>query len=149
MTIHCRWLVKNQVILSHFVDEVGTQQVLDYIDKSFAMRDAANEINGKFGPLVHTITDATELTEQKIDFSTARKIMSSLREQRVGWSLYVGSNKIDQFFAAMAHQFAGVRYKTFSSVEEAISFLKETDESLREPLSKPLNLGINETSSTD
>lgn len=145
MAIYVRWLVENQVMLTHFVDDIDAEQLHAYLDKSFAMRDAANAANGAYGNLVHTITDASRVTEQNIDLATTQRMMKSLREQRVGWSLYIARNRVDAFIASLAHQFGGIRFKTFNSVDETIAFLADNDESLHDVLTQPLDLSIEET----
>ncbi|MEL6408608.1 MAG: hypothetical protein AAFR81_29845, partial [Chloroflexota bacterium] len=88
MPIYVRWLVENQVMLVHMVGTIDANDVLAYLERSFEMRDQANEVNGVNGPLVHTISDTSAITQQNIDLKTAQKIMTSLKSQKIGWSLY-------------------------------------------------------------
>lgn len=134
MTITVRWLIENRVLLSEFVDEVDSQQLIDYLEKSFAMRDQANTANGEYGYLVHTITDATRVTKQNLDLAAAQKIMKSLREQRIGWSLFVSTNRLHRFMSGMSHQFGGIRFQAFETLDEAVQFLKKNDDSLADAL---------------
>jgi hypothetical protein len=134
MTITVRWLIENRVMLSDFIGEVDSEQVLEYLEKSFAMRDQANAANGEYGYLVHTITDATRVTKQNVDLVTAQKIMTSLREQRIGWSLFVSPNRLHRFISGMSHQFGGIRFQAFETLDEAIAFLKENDAALADAL---------------
>lgn len=145
MPIYVRWLVQNQIILVHMVGELGTEQLLPYIDKSFAMRDQANEENGVHGPLVHTITDGRGITKQNIDLKTTQQIMKSLKTQRIGWSIYVSTDRVQVFFASLAHQFGGIRFKSFGTVEEALDFLRGADARLDAELEKGYEVGIIES----
>ena len=138
MPITVKWIVENRVMLSTFVGEIDSEQIIGYLDESMAMRDAANEINGEHGLLVHTITDGTRVTKQSTDLGTVRKIMKSLRSQRVGWSLYVSENRMDRFITSLAHQFGGIRYQAFETMGDAIQFLRENDSSLHDDLSVPI-----------
>lgn len=142
MTIKVKWLIENRVMLSKFSEEIDSKQIVDYLDISLAMRDDANEANGKNGFLVHTITDGTQVTKQSSDLGTLRKIMSSLRQQRVGWSLYVSDSRIDRFMSSMAHQFGGIRYQSFATMDDAIGFLRENDTSLADVLIPPLDFAF-------
>lgn len=139
MTIHVRWLVENRIILAHFSEDINGEQLRTYLDVSFEMRDTANEIQGEFGDFVHTITDGTEITKQAVDLGTIQQIMQSLRSQKVGWSLYVSPKGMDRFLSSLAHQFAGIRFQSFATMDEAIQFLRENDESLQEALNAPLD----------
>lgn len=141
MTIKVKWLIENRVMLAQFSDEIDSEQIARYLDKSLAMRDVANEVNGR-DALVHTITDGTGVTKQSSDLGTIRKIMTSLRQQSVGWSLYVSENKIDRFMSAMAHQFGGIRYQSFATMEEAIEFLKENDVTLKDMFDESLDFSF-------
>lgn len=138
MPITVRWMVKNRVMLSTFSGEIDSEQIIAYLEESLVMRDDANEANGEHGFLVHTITDGTGVTKQNVDLGTIRKIMTSLRQQRVGWSLYVSENRIDRFISSLAHQFGGIRYQAFETMEDAIGFLRHNDSDLQEALDVPI-----------
>ena len=140
MPIEVRWLIKNQVILTHLIGQVSAQEIADYIDKSFVMRDKANEANGQYGALIHTVTDATRVESQKTDLGTLSRTMKSLRRQRVGWSLYVTSNRFERFASTLLHQFAGVRFQSFDTMQEALTFLRISDDSLCSTLTDRLDL---------
>ena len=138
MSITVQWLIENRVMLVHFSGEIDSEQILAYLDESLAMRDKANEVNGVNGPLVHTISDGTKVTKQAVDLGTIRKIMKSLRQQRVGWSFYVSENRMDRFVSSLAHQFGGIRYQSFATMAEAIQFLLDNDRDLREQIDENL-----------
>ncbi|GAB5491161.1 MAG: hypothetical protein Phog2KO_13760 [Phototrophicaceae bacterium] len=145
MTIKVKWLVENRILLAEFSEEIDSEQIIDYLDKSMAMRDTANEANaaaettGRNSALVHTITDGNGVTKQSVNLKTIREIMKSLRQQRIGWSIYVSENQLDRFVSSMAHQFGGIRYRAFATMDEALEFLRSTQPELEEILDKPLD----------
>jgi hypothetical protein len=139
MTTAVRWLVENRIILSHFSGAIDSEQLLAYLEVSFAMRDAANEANGKYGQLVHTISDGSQITSQVASLPNVQKIMKSLREQKVGWSLYVSPNRLDRLVSSVAHQVGGIRYKAYDTMDKAIQFTRDNDDSLAEVLASPLD----------
>ncbi|MGB7340044.1 MAG: hypothetical protein WBC91_14205 [Phototrophicaceae bacterium] len=142
MTIKVKWLIENHVMLSQFSEMIDSEQIIRYLDKSMAMRDEANEANGKNGVLIHTITDTNGVTRQNLDLKTLRQIMKSLRQQRVGWSLQVSTNAMDRFMSSMAHQFGGIRYQSFTTMDEAIDFLRKNEVLLEGMLHKGLDFSF-------
>ncbi|MEL6309037.1 MAG: hypothetical protein AAFQ52_12915, partial [Chloroflexota bacterium] len=133
------------VMLVHMVGTIDANDVLAYLERSFEMRDQANEVNGVNGPLVHTISDTSAITQQNIDLKTAQKIMKSLKSQKIGWSLYVSTDRVQIFFSSLAHQFGGIRFKPFSTIEDALDFLREANDQLDEALGSDYELGIIES----
>ncbi|MBE2270614.1 MAG: hypothetical protein IAE80_20420 [Anaerolinea sp.] len=130
MSYKLSWLLENRIILITY-DGVFTKADLEtYLKESLDMRDRANAVLGAGGPLVHTVTDARRMTKQDLSLQEALKVVETLRKQRVGWSIYIAANKLDQFLAGVGHQFAGVRYRSVSTVQEGIDFLKKVDDTL-------------------
>lgn len=142
MTIKVKWLVDNRILLAEFSGEIDSKQVIDYLDKSMAMRDVANEANGRNGALVHTITEGNKVTKQRVNLKTIREIMKSLREQRIGWSLYISENRADRFVSSMAHQFAGIRYRSFATMDEGLDFLRSNQDDLKDILDETLDFSF-------
>lgn len=124
------WLVENRVILAEHYGVFTSQELPGYLEESLAMRDRANEANGVGGPLVHTLTDARKLEKSAMGLSDVQVTIRSLRQQRTGWSVYVHPRTVDRFLAGLGHQFAGVRYRVFATMPEAIDFLIEIDPTL-------------------
>jgi hypothetical protein len=124
------WVLENRIMLISYEGVLSKADLKNYLLETMDMRDRANTALGEGGPLVHTITDARRLTKNEISLKEAIKMIDILRKQRVGWSIYIASNKLDMFFATVGHQLAGVRYRTVASVTEGVNFLKETDDTL-------------------
>lgn len=131
MPYRVSWIIENRLLLIAYEGVISRADLVGYLDESMAMRDKANEILGEGGPLVHTITDARRMSKNEMTFKDAQTVAQQLRHQRVGWSIYIPKNAIDQFFANIGHQIVGARYRSFPTVTEGIDFLKSVDETLR------------------
>lgn len=132
MPYEVTWLVENRVMLARHYGVLTSEDLQAYLEESFAMRDHANEVLGKDGPLVHTLTDATEMESQTLGLGDMKSIVANLRQQRVGWSVYVNPDTVTRFLSSVGHQLVRVRYKAFSTMPEALAFLQEVDETLPE-----------------
>ncbi len=130
MEYQLSWLIENRIILVKFVGVMDSKAMQAYLEESFAMRDQANEANGVNGPLVHTITDSLDVTGSKLGLSDIRSMMTQLRDQKVGWSIFVSDKMIDRLFASIGHQFVGVRHREFATMEEGFEFLENNDPTL-------------------
>ncbi len=126
------WLLENRIMLIKY-DGVLTKEMLhDYLAESMDLRDKANAVLGEGGPLIHTITDARGMTKVDLPPSEAMKQINYVRKQRVGWTIYIPAGKLDNLFASIGHQIAGVRFRSFPNLTESIKFLKEVDNTLPE-----------------
>lgn len=130
MPCHALWIIENRVMLIRHFGIVTMPDLSGSLKETFEMRDAANSVLGENGPLVHTITDATEADYQNPSLSESQRMTKALRQQRVGWSIFVTPNRLNGFLAGIGHQMAGVRYRSFDSIEKAIDFLKTNDDTL-------------------
>lgn len=119
------WLVPNRVILVRYLGVLSSDDVQHYVDEVIQMRDVANAALGEFGPLVHTLTDATQLERYALGFNDLRMMLTNLGQQRTGWSVFVHSGIMERFFASVGHQWVGVHHREFTSLAQAVAFLKE------------------------
>ncbi len=130
MSYKISWLLENRILLISYDGVLSKVDLQTYLAESMDMRDRANAILTEGGPFVHTITDARRMTRTELSLNEALKTMRIVRNQRVGWTVYIPAKKLDMFFATLGHQFAGVRYRNAESIAEAIAFLKTVDETL-------------------
>jgi hypothetical protein len=124
------WLLENRILIVVYEGVMTKTDLQTYLAEAAVMRDHANNVLGEGGPLVHTITDARRLTKNELSLKEALKTIESLRQQRVGWSIYIPAGKADQFFAVVGHQIAGVRFRCVESVSEGVELLKRMDDTL-------------------
>jgi hypothetical protein len=132
MPYQVSWLLENRIILARHFGVLTGEELLAYLDESMAMRDRANEINGPGGPLINTLTDARRLEASPMTLREIQPMMRALRQQRTGWSVYVHPGRMERFLAGVGHQFAGVRYRLFAAMPEAITFLTGIEPLLRD-----------------
>jgi hypothetical protein len=132
MGYHLAWLLENRIILITYIGSLSLKDIEAYVPETAHMRDQANALLGANGPLVHTITDASQMEKSSISLGEALKAtrLTVNRDQRVGWSVYIAAGTLDKFFATTGHQLAGVRFYCADSLEGAVAFLKSVDESL-------------------
>lgn len=130
MPYQVSWLLENRIMLIQHIGLVTTAEMQEVLKESFEMRDRANAALGPTGPLVHTITDATQLDKYNVSTAESQKMAKALRQQRVGWAIFVSPNRIISFLAGVGHQMAGVRYRAFDSMDKAITFLRTHDDTL-------------------
>ncbi|MBK8026718.1 MAG: hypothetical protein IPK19_36375 [Chloroflexi bacterium] len=125
-----RSLIPALVLYVRQYDVLTRDELVKYLDESMAMRDEANLRNGEGGPLVHTITDARHMIKHEVQLNDMQTMLRSLRNQRVGWSLYVSSSKVTRFLVSVAHQIVGVRHYICATMDEALLFINRIDDSL-------------------
>lgn len=130
MAYQLSWLLENRIIMIAYDGVMTRDDLQNYLVEAAEMRDRANAALGEGGPLIHTITDARRMTENTLTLKEALKTLEALRQQRVGWSLYIPATKADQFFAVVGHQVAGVRFRCVTSISEGVDVLKRMDDTL-------------------
>ncbi len=130
MSYKLSWLLENRILLISYQDMLTKADLQSYLAESMDMRDRANAILGENGALVHTITDARRMTRTELSLNEGLKTVAMVRNQRVGWTIYIPARKLDMFFATLGHQLAGVRYRCVTSIDEGVKFLKTVDDTL-------------------
>ena len=125
MTFEMGWLEPGRVVFVKFrgemtVEEIHeeSQQLIEYLD------------NGA-SPLVHSLVDLTTLDNFPINVGVLnRATVDSLRHPRLGWTVLITDNRMVKYLGAMVTGLSGVRYRTFTSLNEALTFLNEVDSTL-------------------
>ena len=136
MPYNLMWLMENRVLYIRYFGVFTREDLENSLAESTEMRTQANAINGENGPLVHTVSDVLQMEGQEIGVTDAQQQLRAMRNQRVGWSVYVSDNRARRFMAALGHQFAGMRYRAFGNLPVALAFLQEADPTLP-PLKLP------------
>jgi len=77
---------------------------------------------------VHVLADITNVTSYPSVFNLAKA--ASVRYEKAGWALIVGSNATVQFVASTLMNLLGVRFRLVSTVDEAQAFLRKQDETI-------------------
>ncbi len=123
------WLIPDRLIYIRQYGILLREELLEHVDVSMKMRDEANVRNGEGGYLISTITDGRDLQKNEVQLKDVQGMLKTLRQQRVGWSLYVTPSRIDRFIVSVAHQMVGVRHAVFATMPEAFEFYEKVDES--------------------
>lgn len=124
MPYQADWLIPDRVMLLKYIGVLTSEDVKHCLDETLNMRDEANARLGEYGPLVHTITDATGLESYALRLPDMKSMLTSLRDQRVGWSIFVHPSRAERFMAAVGHHWVGVRHREVATMAEALKFLK-------------------------
>ena len=90
--------------------------------------------------LLHVITDGTDTTGTDMGLRDLQKTQFNDVEN-LGWAIYVSPSKMNRFFASVITQLSQKRGRQFGTLEEALSFLQEVDDTLP-PIAIPVKTNI-------
>lgn len=130
MPYDVQWLVPDRVMYVRYIGVFTRDDLYAYLEKSLAMRDEANERLGVGGPLVHTLTDGRDMVKNEMELKDVQSSLRSLRHQKVGWSVFVHESRLNRFIVSIAHQLVGVRHYICATMDEAVKFLRDNDDTL-------------------
>jgi hypothetical protein len=125
------WAVQGRVVMTRFSGKYTLEDVEESISQYATM--VVNE--GK-PPFIHNIMDGTTVTELSQDVLSLIKVSklmrSTLNDTRVGWILSVDPDPhpVLRFVGVALMQMTKVRYRHLSTMEEAIAFLADVDDTL-------------------
>lgn len=124
MASQVKWLVEKRII---YMSTSGTVTMEDIRSCNRIIMDMI-EIGI---PFVHVISNSTNMEKNTVglgDLVTLIKTVPS--SPKIGWSLYVSKNKLDRFFASVTNQISKTRNREFDTLDKALAFLAENDDSL-------------------
>ncbi|HEX2620935.1 MAG TPA: hypothetical protein VHL11_12330 [Phototrophicaceae bacterium] len=124
MSYYIDWLVKDRVLLTTFSGIITLDEINEFIDSLFMASR-----NGK--PPVHHISN--NLGIQGIEFSLKALQTLTMAKQMtygMGWQIDVNRNTMLELVSSIASQSSGARTRTFTTADEAITFLQECDPTL-------------------
>jgi hypothetical protein len=119
-----KWFIPNRVV---YVRLWGASSI-----------EEASQLNAKMlefiaagTPLVHFIVDDTELKVVPNSLGEMQRAMRALKNPSMGWVLTVGEvNAVMRFFGQMAAQLFRFRFRRLRTMEEALRFLRDVDQTL-------------------
>ena len=121
MPYHLDWLVKDDVLYA-YVYGVYTIQDLE------AMTHELNTVIEAGEPFIHTIIDVRPIIELNLNAIDVQRVMKLvITHPNRGWTITVTSNQLHTFLGNMATQFASVRGRHFTSMEDALTFIAEQE----------------------
>jgi hypothetical protein len=123
-----QWLIPNHIIIGR---NMGDLTIEDIEDSTQAL---VNMLNSSSRPLVHVLIDLTELESHPNKLKPlAESSKAIFNHPKLGWLLLYGNlNRFSKFLAQMFAQLSHIRFRIFTTDEEAIEFLKSVDVTLEE-----------------
>jgi len=128
MPFKVSWLVEKRVIFSQTSGYLTTD---DLITHNSVMEEYARVGEN----LVHIISDSTDVTGMNVGLRDLQKIRFPALPN-LGWAISISPKPMERFFASVMMQLTNKRGRQFATLEEALRFLQEIDETLP-PLSIP------------
>ncbi len=126
-----RWLIEDFVIFS--------QAIGDLVAVDIQTTDAEIQAMIERGtPPVHVLTDASRVGKFPLDLVGLRRMVNSLRNPKLGYTVTYGAPPIAASFGQMLIRLAGVRGQFVRDYEAAISFLAAHDERVKQQLAAGL-----------
>jgi hypothetical protein len=122
MPIEVSWLIPQRVVYERFSGEI----TLDDIRQN---SELVGPLMAEGIPLIHTIIDVTEVTSHP-GLNEIRNSTPMETYDNEGWRILVGGNAIARFIGSVILQLMQRRFRAYPTMEEAIQFLAEIDDSL-------------------
>lgn len=118
------WVVDKRVLLTTFNGVITAEELSRFI------ADVRAEIK-QGTPLVHHISNSLGMEKVQFSLKTLQTLTSAVKMTgELGWQVDINQNPMNKFFANLGGQFVRLRTRTFSTLDEAIAFLKDVDETL-------------------
>ncbi len=127
MTCKLSWLVENRVIHVHCS---GGIKLADLKDVDVGINADYLDQVPTDNPNVHLVIDITEIDNLPVRVDQLSRAFTHLHHPKMGWSLVVTNNKLIDFMGDIVSRIARKNFRSFSSMDEAIAFLREADETL-------------------
>lgn len=126
MPYEVNWMVDNRIIYFHTSGVVSIDEVKAGNKKIMVMLDEGIQF-------VHLITDSTEVEKIQLSLTDLASVFRNMpASPKLGWSIYVSPKMLDRFFASVTTQMTNSRHREYTSLAEAIGFLRSVDETLPE-----------------
>jgi len=118
------WLVDDRVLMTRFHGVITSGELGTFIEEVLTRARTGT-------PMVHHISDSVALERVEFSLSTARTLLKGRQlVNELGWQIDINRNPINKMFAGIISQFAGVRTRTFPTLQEAFRFLSANDTTL-------------------
>jgi hypothetical protein len=119
------WYIPGAIVLSEYSGAVTKDEIRESTLELIKLLASTER------PLVHTVTDISEVTEAL----PLTQVIGAIRETNFkpanGWHITVGEKSpMVKFVSNLSRQLLRMRTRTFDTMEEALAFLRETDSSI-------------------
>ena len=127
------WLVEKRIVYTRMYGYVTGEELLAQNEEMRAFIQQSEQ-------LLHTINNATDTTGTDMNLRDLQKTQFT-NVDNLGWAIYVSPSKMNRFFASVITQLSHKRGRQFATLEEALTFLQEMDDTLP-PLSIPVKTEV-------
>ena len=121
------WLIEKRLVQVHFIGELSIHDIVEALETSAHFVDAGDP------PSVHFLHDWTQLDKFPTNIL---QIMRSVNVRlahpdRVGWMVAYGSdNRLMRYVSQTVLQIMRIKFRTFSTREDALAYLCHMDATL-------------------
>ncbi len=122
MPYRLNWYIEGQITYARFIGHSNAQELRACLEEQDLYLEQGQR------PLVHTIIDLSHLEESIGLVNMAQAIKGRKPDPRVGWVITIGEqNKVVHFTASVVRQILQMRQRSYSTLLEALDFLREID----------------------
>ncbi len=131
MPYEVTWYLPGLVILDRVYGKATMQDVVETSQLLAEMLKRDEPL-----PYIHLIVDVSDLETLPVELNLSRitDAMQHMSSPTLGWTLMVTTNPFARFLATVATQVMRQRFRSFTSIDEALSFLGGQDHHVRERL---------------
>ncbi len=122
MPYEISWLVEKRVVYTRMYGFVTGEELANQ------NKDMTPFVKSSV-QLLHTITDATDGIGTDVKLRDLQKA-NFTDIDNLGWAIYVSPSKMNRFFASVITQLSHKRGRQFATLEEALNFLSDIDDTL-------------------
>jgi hypothetical protein len=119
-----KWLVNDIVIFSQAIGDLSAADIQATDAEIQAMIERGT-------PPVHVLTDARQVGKFPLDLVGLRRMINSLRNPRLGYTVIYGAPQLAANFGQMLMRLANVQGQFVRDYDEALSFLAAKDERVK------------------
>ena len=124
MPYELSWLVEKRVILARFHGVITAEELKRFLPEQHALVAEGT-------PPIHHINDTTDTGPFEVKLDKLQALLKMLkRPEGVGWYVEANPHPIGRMTSSIALQIAGRRHRVVSTLEEAVAFLQQNDETL-------------------
>jgi len=125
MAVKTRWYIQDAVIYVKFWGETTVDDMRQFIQDAYELSDLSDR------SLVHVIADSSRVTKG-VNIKDVMKTLSNVKPHpKAGWNITIGEkDKLIRFTTDVARQLLRVRTRSFNTIDEAVTFLKDIDPSI-------------------
>ncbi|MEM9953046.1 MAG: hypothetical protein AAF846_15685 [Chloroflexota bacterium] len=126
MPIAVEWIVRDRVILSSLTGKVTKTEFESWLESQRYMIELGE-------PLIHHITDTRQIDRLVIPPQKLQKMVRSLpRTPNCGWYVVVSGALQKNRVSSLMTQLSSIQINHTDTLDHAIDFLKDEDETLRD-----------------